>query len=348
MHLLIVWITVLLHVVYGSPIEGSLDRRAQCNADNVLRALQHRTPDSQVFCSSYISQPAATTVTVYTATYTDVQTTYSYSTRHPAFLYNLQRWSSTQTALKYATANPKPSTVPGGACYYPSGGFCATPGPYKRDLVDRAATPTTTSSTPTQTVPSYLATVPPTRISSACSCLSIPFATTLTLSTDTHLASTQTCLSLIPSATTILPAFCAPSIQVNAPTPLSLPSLPTTTPFRVPDKLSCCAACANVFNCVWWHFAFSVAGDPWREGKCVYAFNTGDYNGTTDWGNTAAVCPNGKVAGIDGKYGWSGSESANAKEGYNHGPCGAPVGEFQSSQDFGWPDGVYGDVVCPA
>lgn len=60
-----------------------------CYQDNVLRALQHRTPDSYAFCSSYISQPPTRTVTVYSSTYTDTEAAYITSPRHPAFLYNL-------------------------------------------------------------------------------------------------------------------------------------------------------------------------------------------------------------------------------------------------------------------
>ena len=44
------------------------EKRAACNEDNLLRALQAtaRTKDSYAFCSSYISIPATTTTTVFT------------------------------------------------------------------------------------------------------------------------------------------------------------------------------------------------------------------------------------------------------------------------------------------
>jgi hypothetical protein len=227
--------SLLLPIVLGHPLDDVLDRRAQCNEDNVLRALEHRTPDSQAFCSSYISQPATTTVTITTATYTDVQTTYSVTTRHPAFLYNLQRWSSTQTPLKYATASPKASTVPGGACYYPSGGFCATPGVYKRELEERAtATTTTTTTTNAQSVPSYLATVPASRISSACSCLPIPYQSTVTVTTDAHVQSVRSLPHTLPRTIHTLPFPIITLLQLTTFPPNRPKPAPPTTPPRPP------------------------------------------------------------------------------------------------------------------
>lgn len=162
---------------------------------------------------------------------------------------------------------------------------------------------------------------------------------------------TRTCTTYSPSLTTTIPAFCAPTAQVNAPAILSVTNLTAVRPFTVPNKLSCCGACANTFNCVWWKFNFAKpyangSGDPWQLGSCTFAFNTAYYP-NTDWGNTGAICPNGKVNTIDPKYLLSGRESANSLGGYNHGSCGNLVGEFQSSQDFGYPDSVYSDLICP-
>ena len=184
-------------VVLGSGLErraAASSSKLVCNSDNLLRALQHRTPDSYSFCSSYISQPSTTTTTdtFLTNTYTYQPSTDYYL--HPQELFNLQRFSSDPTPLIY-TNKVLPSTVPGGAQNYPPyqrgrrdvpepstlGSVATAPEAATKTLQLLArATTTFQAATTTSSVPAYLATYPPSRISSGCTCLSVPYMYTET------------------------------------------------------------------------------------------------------------------------------------------------------------------------
>lgn len=106
--------------------------------------------------------------------------------------------------------------------------------------------------------------------------------------------------------------------------------------------MDCCAACAGIFNCVWWKFDFGTPGDGWKPGICHYAYYIGT---STDAGleyNQPAICPNGVTQGItNGITGQIGLEANNDHPGYNSGPCGNAYNNFESSQDFGYPDDYY-------
>jgi hypothetical protein len=168
--------------------QETLDRRAACNADNLLRLLNatSRTTDSYPYCSAYISQPPATTITRVTGTITVSASATATTTIHPLYLYNLQPFGvkTPPTPLSYSTPLPTPQTVPGGPQSY---GFP----PFKRD-----AMPTLTKKLRerqnTGSIASLVATYPASRISSACSCLSVPYSTTVTQA----IAATTTVVSL--------------------------------------------------------------------------------------------------------------------------------------------------------
>jgi hypothetical protein len=112
-----------------------------------------------------------------------VLSTYAVATQtiHPLDLYNLQRvsYGSNPPPIIYNSASPSPSSVPGNPRYYgwpsdvPHAKRDALPTP-PPELLKRAGT----------TLPTYIATTyPPSRLSSACSCLSVPASTTTTIST---------------------------------------------------------------------------------------------------------------------------------------------------------------------
>ena len=53
-----------VQIVAGEPIQQAQElKRAACNSDNVLRALQHAGPTASSFCSSYIGIPVKTVYT---------------------------------------------------------------------------------------------------------------------------------------------------------------------------------------------------------------------------------------------------------------------------------------------
>lgn len=105
---------------------------------------------------------------------------------HPLYLYNLQHrpYDCSQRPVTYDSASPSPATVPGNPSDFT--GACTNNvkarAPEPTAFYIRRATPSASSlSTPT-----FIAsTIPLSRISSACSCLTVPFSSTRTISTAT-------------------------------------------------------------------------------------------------------------------------------------------------------------------
>ncbi|KAL7620554.1 hypothetical protein AAE478_009549 [Parahypoxylon ruwenzoriense] len=182
-------------------------------------------------------------------------------------------------------------------------------------------------------------------------------------------APTKVCTTIkgaYPTAT--LPNFCAPSALVNAPTlgpaRADLPTA-TVTVGGVSNKLDCCVQCAGIFNCVAWRFlpvytqppnAHLPGGfDPWGRGDCEAVYHTGDPSvdgaETESDGGVPNLCPNGNVGEMlataspeNGTEEATGGWSALYYDGWNEGPCGAPVAVFESAQDPGMGDK---DKLCP-
>jgi hypothetical protein len=135
--------------------------------------------------------------------------------------------------------------------------------------------------------------------------------------------------------------MCAPSLQVNAVEPATHSFYKITPKFSTPSKMDCCAACAAVFNCVWWKFDFGTMGDGWQPGTCHYAYYTGP-GGELGYGEAPAICPNGETQGITNTTGAQiGREANNNDPGYNLGPCGNAYNNFESNEDSGLPDDYY-------
>jgi hypothetical protein len=159
-----------------------------------------------------------------------------------------------------------------------------------------------------------------------------------------------------------LPAFCRPTLFVNAPalasptgTQVALATAAVTMSANsVPDKVNCCAECANYYNCYAWRFVPSYEGhpserlpggfDPFRHGNCEIAYYTGN---TTSDGVTIedapSVCPNGRLQymlngtnNIKGQDSWIAGLYYN---GWNDGACGNE-GKiiFQRGRDKGYSD----------
>ena len=130
---------------------------------------------------------------------------YASATIHPLQLFNVQPLSGTPTPIIYNSASPSPSTVPGGALNYP---------PYqrrKRDGLANFVAPSEATITPSPSIsqlelkrraaapplPTWLATTyPPSRISSACSCVSVSASSTTTLTFADYTQVTVSNLSL--------------------------------------------------------------------------------------------------------------------------------------------------------
>jgi len=159
-----------------------------------------------------------------------------------------------------------------------------------------------------------------------------------------------------------LPAFCRPTMFVNAPalasptgTQVALATaVVTMSANSVPDKVNCCAECANYYNCYAWRFVPSYEGhpsdrlpggfDPFRHGNCEIAYYTG--NTTSDGVTTEAapsVCPNGRL-----QYMLNGTNNVKGQDpwiaglyynGWNDGACGNGGGiVFQRGRDKGYGD----------
>ncbi|KAI9715155.1 MAG: hypothetical protein M1812_006134 [Candelaria pacifica] len=335
-------LTFISYVVSCPAPVIELEKRASCNADNLLRALKAstRTADSYPFCSSYISIPATTTTLVYTSTSTFTDQGFTVVTIQPAGYCNLQHSFTGETPINYPTRSPTPVTVPGGDCNYP-------PFQGKRDLPIQTPAPNRLEARSTA-LPSYVATYPPASISSACSCLSVPVAATQTISDYFYTQVTSgTCTSYDKLPYTSYPAFCATENQANAATVTSLPNVVTVSrsagaAINVPSKLDCCALCGNVFNCIWWKFDFKIPNQPFSGGTCTYAFHT-DIKSDPGFGDLA-ICPNGALNFPGDRYG-SGAGDPMLKTGYNPGACGGAFGVYQSSQDQGFPTCFY-DGSC--
>ena len=119
-----------------------------------------------------------------------------------------------------------------------------------------------------------------------------------------------------------------------------MPHVQVVPNFSVPSKMDCCAACAQIFNCVWWKFDFgSSAQDPWSPGTCHYAYHTDNTLVSGPDENMPLICPNGSKNGILQSSTPAFDESGLYKTGYNAGQCaGSSAYElFQSDQDFGCP-----------
>lgn len=166
--------------------------------------------------------------------------------------------------------------------------------------------------------------------------------------------------------TSTVPAFCRPSIFVNAPALASPTGTQTVLPTAVVtmgansvhDKITCCTQCANYYNCYAWRFVPSYAEDPssrlpggfdpWVHGNCEIAYYTG--NGTDEGVTTegaASICPNGRLQDqLDGTNNKGSDPWINAMyyNGWNEGACGS-VGDviFATGSDAGFPDG---DSLC--
>lgn len=198
-------------------------------------------------------------------------------------------------------------------------------------------------------------------------------------------AATKTCRSIAGSSpTATVPAFCNPSLHVNAPrlaasapgSDPEAPPLPTGTVQvgTAADKIACCAECARLFNCVAWRFVPVYVGDPtdrlpggfdpWGRGSCDIVYHVGAAApDPDDGGETPDLCPNGLVGDLlEGSTNPSpsplspppedgGGNATHARSwmnvyynGWNQGSCGAPVNAFEDGADDGMGDE---DTLCP-
>lgn len=74
--------TVAFPTLWGSRLESSLEKRNVCVYDDYLLSLNAFLPDTQPFCSSYLSIPLVTTTGDTTTVRTYVQKCFS-ATHHP-------------------------------------------------------------------------------------------------------------------------------------------------------------------------------------------------------------------------------------------------------------------------
>lgn len=184
-----------------APIAPVMEERGTCNADNLLRLLRtpSNLPEALPFCSSYLQNPA-TTIAISTVTPTDTQ-------------YNTVVSTSTSTETSYTTDI---------SSIEPTETISTTHVSTLTDVVTQTSLVTTTVS-PVAPIKRAAAKTPlsqrvtasydPSRIFSACACLTIPMSTASVVSTADKVTTTLTTLitSAAPdvtvtlSSTTILP-----------------------------------------------------------------------------------------------------------------------------------------------
>ncbi|KAK6499501.1 hypothetical protein TWF506_004131 [Arthrobotrys conoides] len=182
----VVAVAALLNVLSVQAVPFVLEERASnsgCNADNLLRLLRapSNLPEAIPFCSAYLALPALTTtvstVTPTATSYTTLQTNEtSRFTENPTVPLTLK---TTETSVIVSTVT---ITVP------PQGGA---------RLARRAKTTTSLADKVTGT------TYPPSRISSACNCLTIPISTTSVTATADEVTETVTVLSTSSTSLTV-------------------------------------------------------------------------------------------------------------------------------------------------
>ncbi|RPB05806.1 hypothetical protein L873DRAFT_1797561 [Choiromyces venosus 120613-1] len=131
-----------------------------CNADNVLRALRRFSSEAIPFCSSYINVPTVTTSTIYTPG--TILYLFSTTTATATLVVNKR-----QTQEDIVFGLPVPEELLG-----------------RRD-------------TPPPVLPSYVSQYPAERVSSACSCMTIP---TLTATATIPVTATATEISYVSGA----------------------------------------------------------------------------------------------------------------------------------------------------
>ncbi|KAK2016438.1 hypothetical protein LZ32DRAFT_669480 [Colletotrichum eremochloae] len=149
--------------------------------------------------------------------------------------------------------------------------------------IARGSPPTSCASA---TIPTWLATTyPPSRISSACSCLlttTVPPNPTFTAPTSTGYCTEYT----YTAPTTTVANFCDPTFYSNFVATPTIPAGATASHAKatvspVGDRLTCCEVCAETFNCVYWKYqaarpqtpspAFPGGFDPWNYGRTMVA-----------------------------------------------------------------------------
>ncbi|OCK73727.1 hypothetical protein K432DRAFT_447684 [Lepidopterella palustris CBS 459.81] len=299
-------------------------------------------------CTSGI---ATSTITKYTTTVTSTTSIWTSSLYTPLYLYNLQRlpYSPTATPLTYG-ATPSAIPVPGGAqCFGWVGPGCVT----KRGALPALAVPEADSSGVALDARALEARDSYTPF---CTQSSTTTSTFSTATTATVTFPSTTCTRRSPGQSTTVPAYCEPTFSFNLPSvPPELAAIPENNIYTAPsitteNKLACCDACTNIFNCVWWKFDFGAIADVWKPGTCTFAYRTN--TSRIDDGNTPAVCPNGVYEGptwdnhastLDG---WPNNIQAWYNTGYNPGACGGGFNLFESNLDEGLaPDDYY--RKCP-
>ncbi|KAI1349166.1 hypothetical protein F5Y01DRAFT_290132 [Xylaria sp. FL0043] len=190
---------------------------------------------------------------------------------HPMTFWPLAHLAATETPLTYDDP-PVPSRVP--------------PSLHAKDTIAQAnANPCSSASLSS----------PSPKINSTSTSTLLPSPTTPSTSPPSSSTTTKLCTVIKGSyPISTLPAFCRPTLYANAPSlfspspsaahPVST-AVVTMSANSVPDKVSCCAACATYYNCFAWRFVPSYVGapserlpggfDPWRHGNCEIVYHTG-------------------------------------------------------------------------
>ncbi|MCJ1361905.1 hypothetical protein MMC16_001006 [Acarospora aff. strigata] len=284
--------TLLLAVpAFSNP----LLERNQCNRDNVLRALVNpKNVDEAVkFCSTYIQVPPVThTVS------------------------NIPPDCPTRTAITLVI-DPLPVTV--------------TTTPTYTVTVTSATTTYTPYITPyykrNAPLPTYVSQYPPSRVSSACSCLTITPTTRTTTQTTCPPPHTVVVTEAPPAPTFTVTAASSVVITSYYTTTRTLPALCKPTNFKEyksgvipqPVKLQqttgntetdCCETCYNAKNCG--YFQFRPDNSPAQ--RCEYYIGTEK----TDPSPRVDICPLGvsKTSRLDSPVG-----AGSGQFFLNYGPC---------------------------
>ncbi|ERF76195.1 hypothetical protein EPUS_07395 [Endocarpon pusillum Z07020] len=286
-------LTLLLSVVPALSTPLVTERtEGTCNRDNVLRALiDKRYIDEAIpFCSKYIKVPASTV----TAT-TSCQTVTITAIVDPLPV------TTTITPTVTVTATTPGSTVY--STYVP---------PYYKEKRD-------------EPVPAFVSQYPASRISSACSCLTItPSTTTVpcpikTVATTIKPPAPTITITASPPATTTttvagpattLPALCNPSLFLDYRSGVDREGFGGLVQTSDATKQACCVACFRAGNCT----AFQFRPDNPPETRCEYYTR----RSPTDPSNRKDICPLGVTIGSELQ---SPVGSGTGTIFLNYGPC---------------------------
>lgn len=236
-----------------------VEERAACQVDNVVRALRRFSTDAIPFCSSYIKIPVVTVTITGSVTATNTATITIPTTTF-----------ATSTSVTVLDVTTTAQVAKRGAIF----------GRYRPSAVGQ--------------LPTYVSQYPASRISSACSCLSILPSTTTTSTTATSMttATASVTSTETDTVTTTTTSYDVVATEIaNNICGVSYSSYSLSTSYysihsQATSTLDCCQQCQNKSDCLVNHF---------DGGICELVINTNSSP------NMILSCPSGTMTTYFGR-----------------------------------------------